>query len=291
MGRKLFCDISPTCYKISSEKQILLRKGKDLLKRAKIAKTKSKEELPNIVKSHSSILVRKLNGVDLRLQENKVTNIMLACNKINGIIIHPGETFSFWRTVGKATEKKGYKRGLVISRKGMTSGFGGGLCQMANMIHWLVLNSPLEVTELHHHSDALFPDERRRVPFGTGTSICYNYVDYRFKNNTDQDVQILVWVENGELCGELRSEREFPCRYKLIEENHHFQKEGEEYFRISQVYRIVIDRKTNEELYKELILDNHSRVMYDYNLIPKEQIRNNEDDNRKNSKNSRKKSK
>lgn len=290
MGRKLFCDINPTCYKISSEKQILLRKGKDLLKRAKIAKKKSKEELPNIVKSHSSILVRKLNGVDLRLQENKVTNIMLACNKINGIIIHPGETFSFWRTVGKATEKKGYKRGLVISRKGMTSGFGGGLCQMANMIHWLVLNSPLEVTELHHHSDALFPDERRRVPFGTGTSICYNYVDYRFKNNTDQDVQILVWVENGELCGELRSEREFPCRYKLIEENHHFQKEGEEYFRISQVYRIVIDRKTNEELYKELILDNHSRVMYDYNLIPKEQIRNNEDDNRKNSKNSRKKS-
>lgn len=290
MGRKLFCDINPTCYKISSEKQILLRKGKDLLKRAKIAKTKSKEELPNIVKSHSSILVRKLNGVDIRLQENKVTNIMLACNKINGIIIHPGETFSFWRTVGKATKKKGYKEGLVISRKGMTSGYGGGLCQMANMIHWLVLNSPLEVTELHHHSDALFPDERRRVPFGTGTSICYNYVDYRFKNNTDQDVQILVWVENGELCGELRSEREFPCRYKLVEENHHFKKEGEEYFRISQVYRIVIDRKTNEELYKELILDNHSRVMYDYNLIPKEQIRKDEDDNRKNSKGSRKKS-
>lgn len=291
MGRKLFCDINPTCYKISREKQILLRKSKDLLKRAKIAKTKSKEELPNIVKSHSSILVRKLNGVDLRLQENKVTNIMLACNKINGIIIHPGETFSFWRTVGKATKKKGYKEGLVISRKGMTSGYGGGLCQMANMIHWLVLNSPLDVTELHHHSDALFPDERRRVPFGTGTSICYNYVDYRFKNNTDQDVQILVWVENGELCGELRSEREFPCRYKLVEENHHFKKEGEEYFRISQVYRIVIDRTTNEELYKELILDNHSRVMYDYDLIPKDQIRNDDDDNKKDSKSSKRKSK
>ncbi len=38
----------------------------------------------------------------------------------------------------------------------MRSGYGGGLCQMANMIHYLVLNSPLEVTELHHHSDALF---------------------------------------------------------------------------------------------------------------------------------------
>lgn len=34
---------------------------------------------------------------------------------------------------------------------------------MANMIHWLVLHTPLEVTELHHHSDALFPDVKRRA--------------------------------------------------------------------------------------------------------------------------------
>lgn len=277
MGRKLFCDINPTTYKISLEKEIFKRNVKDLFSEEKIAMQHSKEVLPNIVKSHSSILIRKLNGVDLRLQENKVTNIMLACNKVNGLIIHPGETFSFWKTVGKATQKKGYKEGLVISSKGLTSGYGGGLCQMANMIHWLVLNSPLEVTELHHHSDALFPDERRRVPFGTGTSVSYNNIDYRFRNNTDQDVQILVWIEDGELLGELRSEREFPYRYKLIEENHHFKKEGDKYYRISQVYRLVIDRATNEVLNKELILDNHSAVLYDYSLIPEDQIRNDDD--------------
>lgn len=278
MGRKLFCDISPTTYNISVKKEIMLRHIKNALSSEKIARTYSKKELPNIVKGHSSILIRKLLGVDIKLQENKVTNIMLACNKINGLIIHPGETFSYWSTIGPVYKKYGYKEGLVISRKGMTSGYGGGLCQMANMIHWLVLNSPLTVTELHHHSDALFPDERRRVPFGTGTSVCYNNVDYRFKNNTDQDVQLLVWCENGELCGELRSEKEFPCRYKLVEENHHFKKEKDKYYRISQVYRIVIDRLTNEELYRELILDNHSEVMYDYNLIPKDQIRDDEND-------------
>lgn len=285
MGRKLFCDISPTCYEISIRKEIMIRHIKDLFSREKIAKKRDlKNILPNIVKSHSSILIRKLYGVDLKLQENKVTNIMLACNKINGIIINPGETFSYWRTVGKVKAKDGYKKGLVIGRKGFTSGYGGGLCQMANMIHWLVLNSPLDVTELHHHTDALFPDERRRVPFGTGTSVSYNNVDYRFKNNTDQKVQILVWVENGELCGELRSEREYPCRYKLVEENHHYQKEGESYYRISQVYRIVIDRLTNEELYKELILDNHSLVMYDHNLIPKDEIWDDNKNVRKNNK-------
>ena len=83
-----------------------------------------------------------------------------------------------------------------------------------------------------------------------------------------------VWIENGELCGELRSEKPFEYRYKLVEENHHFAKEGEDYFRISQVYRLVIDKKTGETVRKELVLDNHSRVMYDHSLIPKEQISN-----------------
>lgn len=276
MSRKLFCEINPTCYQISLNKEILKRHIKNTFSKDKIAKTISKEELPNIVKSHSSILVRKLHGVDIKLQENKVTNIELACKKVNGLIIHPGETFSYWITIGRPTKRKGYKDGLVIGKNKMRADIGGGLCQMGNMIHYLVLNSPLEVTELHHHSDALFPDERRRVPFGTGTSVSYNKFDYRFKNTTDQDVQILVWIENGELCGELRSEREFPYRYKLVEENHHFKKEGDKYYRISQVYRITIDRKTNKEVNKELILDNHSQVMYDYSLIPIDQIRNDE---------------
>lgn len=274
MSRKLFCDISPLCYKISYKKEIGKRHIKNFIDKKNLAKTKSTEILPNIVKSHTSIMLRHLYGVDMKLQENKVTNINLACKKINGIIIHPGETFSYWYTIGKADAKHGYKEGLVIGRSGFASGIGGGLCQLGNMIHYLVLNSPLTVVELHHHSDALFPDDRRKVPFGTGTSVCYNYLDYRFKNTTDQDVQILVWCEDGELCGELRSEKEFPYRYKLMEENHHYRKEGNQYFRISQVYKIIIDRKTNQEIKKELVLDNHSGVLYDYNLIPKDEIRN-----------------
>ncbi len=278
MSRKLFCEISPLCYEISLRKEIVLRNIKDLFSGEKISKKKLEKELPNIVKGHSSILLRKLHGVDMKLQENKVTNISIACSKINGIIIHPNETFSFWKTIGIPSKKRGFKTGLTIGKKGFGEAYGGGLCQMANMIHYLVLNSPLKVTELHHHSDALFPDERRKVPFGTGTSVFYNKLDYRFLNNTDQDIQILVWIDNGELCGELRSEKEFPNRYKLIEENNHFEKEGEKYFRISQVYRLTIEKETGKEIKKDLILDNHSEVMYDYNLIPKDQIRKDEND-------------
>jgi len=272
--RKLFCTLGPTCYRMSVFKCRTVRKLKNKFGADKLAKFRTEELLPNIVKSHSSILLRKLNGVDMQLQVNKATNLEIASARITGIVVEPGETFSFWHLIGPTTAKQGYKEGLVIKTEGkLDSAIGGGLCQLANMVHWLVLNSPLTTTEFYHHTDAIFPDEQRRVPFGTGTSVFNNYLDYRFKNNTDQKVQLVLWVEDGNLNGELRSEREFPFRYKLEEEDHHFSNEDGVFYRNSKVYRHVIDRKTNEEVAKELILNNHSKVLYDYSLIPTDQIR------------------
>ena len=276
MSRKLFCDISPTCYEISLRKEYLIRDIKDFFSFEKYAKNTSKDELPIIIKSHTSILKRKLHNVDMHLQENKIINLKLASSKINGLIINPGETFSFWKLVGHPSKQAGYVEGLTIGRQGFKPGIGGGLCQLANMIHYLILNSPLKVTELHHHSDALFPDERRKVPFGTGTSVFYKNIDYRFKNTLNQKVQLLLWVDDENLCGELRAENEIQYRYKLIEEGHHYKKENNNYYRKSKVYRLTIDKKNNNVINKELILNNNSRVMYDYNLIPKEEIINEE---------------
>ena len=106
-----------------------------------------------------------------------------------------------------------------------------------------------------------------------GTSVSYNYIDYRFKNNTDQNVQILLWCDDEKLYGELRSEKEFPCRYELVEENHHFKKEDDKYYRVSKIYRNTIKKESGDIIDKELIWDNHSLVMFDYDLIPKEQIK------------------
>ncbi|MCR5614394.1 VanW family protein [Treponema sp.] len=274
MSRRLFCEINPLFYFLSLKKEIFIRQIENYLFDKKIAVERNEnEKLPEIVKSHFSILLRKLEGVDIQLQINKVQNIKIAASKLNGLLIRPGETFSFWKLVKAPSKRRGYKKGLVIKKNAFGSDYGGGLCQLANLIHFLVLNSPLTVTELHHHSDALFPDDRRRVPFGTGTSICYNMLDYRFKNTTDQTVQLFVWIENEDLCGELRCEKQFPFRYKIVEENHHFAKEESDWFRNSQIYKITIDRSSNKEIRKELILNNHSKVLYNSQLIPKDQIR------------------
>lgn len=274
MSRKLFCEYGPLAYKISLFKEARKKDLKDLIQGKKFAKKRQKENFEYIWKGDTKVLLRKLHGVDMNLQKNKVVNLKLASKKIDGIIVNPGEEFSFWNLVGNATKRKGYVEGLVISNSKMKTGVGGGLCQMANMIHWLVLHTPLTVTELHHHSDALFPDEKRRVPFGTGTSISYKALDYRFKNTTPYPIQIRIWLDDKFLYGEIRSNVELKEKYKIVEEDNYYAKDVDgKFYRNSKVYRIIMDKETHEEKKKELILNNHSQVMYDYDLIPKEQIR------------------
>lgn len=268
----LFCEINPTCYAISLQKEILKRHIQNLRSKEIFSKTKSSEKLPTVVSTYSCGLIKKGKGIDPVLQQNKAINIDIACKSINGLIIHPGETFSFWNTVGKTTKSKGYKDGRVIEDNKVKPGIGGGLCNLGNTIHLLVLHSPLTVTEFHNHSDALAPDHGERIPFSTGTSISYNNIDYRFKNTTQQDVQLCLWCENERLYGELRSVSAFPYTYKLVEENHHFKKKNDKYYRLSKIYKETYDCKSEKLLNKELVLDNNSLVMFDYDLIPKELI-------------------
>jgi vancomycin resistance protein VanW len=271
--RKLFCEINPFCYAISSKKEVCRRHLRNLFSNENIAKTTEAQKMPVVVSSHSSSLIRRGRGVDLKLQENKRVNIILACSKISGIIIRPGETFSFWKTVGKMSRKKGYMDGRIIKNGKLTSGLGGGICNLANTINLIVLHSPLEVTEFHHHSDAVNFHKGKRAALSEGTAIYYNNMDYKFKNSTSQNVQLLLWCEGEVLYAELRSEKAFPYRYRLFEENHHYIKEEGKFYRNSEIYRETFDNVTGESLKKELILDNHSTVLFDYDLIPKKEIR------------------
>ena len=199
----------------------------------------------------------------MQLQENKAVNLSLAAPKVNGIIIKPSETFSFWRLVGSCTARKGYKAGLVISKGATAAGVGGGMCQFTNLIHWLVLHTPLEIVEHHHHDGMdLFPDYGRQIPFGTGTSIMYNYLDYRFKNNTDMNFQLIVHTDSKYLIGEIRAERPLNVSYHIAVDNEEFIKREDGFYRIGTVYRDIIDKKTGNVLSHNLIKQNNAKVMY-----------------------------
>ena len=269
----LFCDINPTCYAISVKKENLKRHLQDLKRKENFATDFQKEKLTYVVSERSSNMIKRAEGVDLASQFNKAKNIELACQKLNGLVIKPGEVFSFWKLVGKISEKKGYKAGRVIERNKLILGIGGGICNLANTINLLVIHSPLLITEFHTHSDALAPDETGRIPLNAGTSVSYNHIDYKFKNTTNQSFQLMLWCEGEVLHAALRSERELPYTYDILEENHHFTKEKEKFYRISKIYKATLSKTSGDMVEKTLIWDNHSEVMFDYGLIPKDQIR------------------
>lgn len=264
MSRRLFCEISPLTYKISTEKCRLKRNIEDLFSKETFAKEKSIQPLPELIYKHNSLIRRTLGNVRTDLQENKAVNLAIAAPKVNGILIRPGETFSFWHLVGRTSAKKGYKAGLTISNGHASEGIGGGLCQFTNLIHWMILHTPLEITE-HHHHDALdlFPDYKRVIPFGTGTSICYNYLDYRFFNPTDNTYQILVSVNEQYLIGELRAVSKQRYNYHIRAESEYFSLEDDGVYRNGEVYRYIVDPISGDYLQKELIRKNHAKVAYD----------------------------
>ena len=273
MGRKLFCEISPLTYKISVFKGILLRRVKWLMNKQRYARHFSEVELPVVIYKHKSLIRRRLGNVDMDLQENKAVNLSLAAPRVSNILIRPGETFSFWRLVGNCTAKKGYRNGLVIKLGNVSRGIGGGMCQFTNLIHWMVLHSPLTIIEHHHHNNLdLFPDYGRQIPFGTGTSIMYNYLDYQFINNSKQTFQLIVYTNDEYLCGELRSDKEIKVAYHINEENQYFSKVDKDYYRNNEIYRETIDKNTGNVINKELIVMNHAKVVYDIKHIPGEVI-------------------
>lgn len=271
MARRLFGEISPLTYRIASERMILLRHLRNVRERKALAGTRSSNSLPVAVYRHTSLIRRQLGDVDAELQDNKAVGLGLTAPKIDGIVIAPGERFSFWHLAGRCSAKEGYREGMTISNGRPARGMGGGMCQFTNLLHWMVLHSPLTVVEHHHHNGLdLFPDFNRQIPWGTGTSIAFNYLDYRVENRTPYTFQFRTWTTHEHLRGELRADTELPMKFHVQERDAYFYEHDGEVFRHNRVYRIERDKRTGEQVSESMILENEGRIAYDRSLVREE---------------------
>ncbi len=235
-----------------------------LLDSKSLASTYQKDEpLPFNVKRHSSRLIRKHGNSDLQLQYNKVHNIGLCLPHLDGLLIKPGETFSFCRLVGKPSRKRGFIDGMELSMGKARAGVGGGICQIANMLHWLVLHSPLTVTERSNHSFDPFPDNKRSIPFGTGCAVFYNYIDFQFLNETNYTFHLHLSMDEDNLNGHLTTDEMIEFNYKVFEKDHHFVRENGIFYRHNEIWRKVLTRIPGQHVRDEHIKTNHVRVMYE----------------------------
>lgn len=252
----------PVLYPLAVRVHRVRRRAAWIRSDAVWSRERSGDLLPARVKRHRSLLLRTLGDSDLRLQLNKVANLRLASARVDGLLIRPGETFSFNKVVGSCTRRKGYVSGMRLSNGRAREGVGGGICQLANLLHWMFLHSPLTVVERSEHSFDPFPDNGRVLPWGVGCSIVYNYVDLVVRNDTDTTFQLLVGVGERHLEGDLRADRPLDRSYRVFARDEVFLRYGDEHFRRNEIWRTVIDTRTGDRIGEELIKRNCAKVMY-----------------------------
>lgn len=262
-SRKLLSQRHPVLYFLAVWTRRLVRIAAWVFDDKKYANTISTEKLSHRIKKHQSVLLKKLGDNNEQLQINKVTNLKIASSHLNGILIKPNETFSFCKLVGLPTKRKGYLLGMELSFGEARAGIGGGICQISNLIHWLVIHSPLTVTERYHHSFDPFPDDGRVLPFGSGATVFYNYRDYQFTNHTPHTFQINLWFSEKCLEGELRVDTELDYAYHVIEREHQFLKIDGQYYRKNEIWREkILKFESGKVIDTELLTKNFARVTY-----------------------------
>lgn len=214
------------------------------------------------VKRHKSLLLRQMGDSQMWLQHNKVRNLELAALCVDGVVIKPGETFSFNRAVGNCTRRRGFVEGMKLSNGAARAGVGGGICQLANLLVWMFMHSPLTIVERSEHSFDPFPDNGRVLPWGVGCSIVYNYVDLVVRNDTDFTFVVEVRVGPKYLHGELLADRPLPLSYSVFARAEQFIEYDGQIFRTNQIWRRVIDRRTGNEIGEDLLRRNCALVKY-----------------------------
>lgn len=232
------------------------------------ARRRQAERLPEVQFCHATPLIRNLGREEeQQWQKNKVVNLKLAVSRLDGVLLYPGETFSYWRLIGRPSRRKGYREGMVLFLGRIGGDIGGGLCQLSNLIFWMTLHTPLTVVERYRHSHDVFPDSGRTQPFGSGATCAYPHRDLMIRNDTDQVFQLCLRVGETHLEGEWRALRPPACRYEIVEREARIdQASWGGYIRHNALYRRVFF--LSGELLEERFLFANDAIMMYSPLLP-----------------------
>jgi vancomycin resistance protein YoaR len=128
--------------------------------------------------------------------QGRATNVILAAKKVNGVVIAPGGSFSYNGIVGSTSKAEGFQEAAVYSGGEITTGVGGGICQVSTTLHNVVLKIPdLKITSRTNHSFTV-----SYVPPGYDAAVSYGSLDYRFVNNSKWPVKINASTGGGTLA-------------------------------------------------------------------------------------------
>ncbi|MCU9810135.1 VanW family protein [Paraclostridium sp. AKS46] len=126
--------------------------------------------------------------------QNRVSNIKLAINKINNVLIDYNEEFSFNNIIGKRSTEQGFKSAPIIVNGEMQLGMGGGICQVSSTVYNAALYSGLEIVQARNHSIPSGYIEK-----GRDATVSYGNIDLIFKNNYKSPILIKNEVRDNKI--------------------------------------------------------------------------------------------
>ena len=157
-----------------------------------------------------------LNDLDLPIFDNTIStysttynaglagrtkNLKLAASKLNGLILKPGETFSYNRVVGKRTIAAGYQNAAIFSGGKVVDDVGGGICQISSTLYGAVLNANLQVIERTNHGMQTSYSKP-----GIDATVYYGSLDFKFKNNRNVPIKLYASVSGGKVVISIKGE-------------------------------------------------------------------------------------
>lgn len=125
----------------------------------------------------------------------RVHNIKLAAGKLNGLVIAPGEIFSFNQAVGDVSEATGFKKAYIIRQGRTILGDGGGVCQVSTTLFRAALNAGLPIEERHAHAYRVSYYEQDSQP-GLDATVFDPNADLKFKNDTPAHILIQSKIDS-----------------------------------------------------------------------------------------------
>lgn len=197
----------------------------------------TERRLSHLLFEDRSLMINEQSGMDIQYQYNKVHNLKLAAATINGLIIEPNETFSFWQCVRNAKKSGKYKDGLCLVNGELVSVTGGGLCQISNLLFWCFVHSPLTILERHTHFVKAFPNPPSDIPEGMDATISEGWKDLKVRNDTDQAIQIILEFDEDYIYGRLLQEDMPRFAYEIEGRDLHFKEVGNAVYETISIYQ------------------------------------------------------
>lgn len=126
------------------------------------------------------------------------TNVRLSCEAVNGLIIQPGEKFSYNDTLGQRTAEKGYQMAGAYANGEHVTELGGGVCQLSSTLYNAAVDGGLKIEERVGHTY-----EPSYVTPGQDATVSFGYPDFVFTNNSDFPIGIKVTFEDRTVVVEI----------------------------------------------------------------------------------------